>query len=253
MRARWGTLAAAGLLAVLAAGCVSTQPSESLAVRAPGSLRGALDDVARQFEDAHRGIAITIRYDGHPGAMEQLGTALDQPRTADEAIDVLITEDESLMWQAVDEGLVSGDPVTLARSTYVVAIPSGADSTFDDVVSSAMAVSTCSEELPCGQAAHAVARRAGLAIDTDLQEQTPSEVLERVIDGSAEAGLVLDTATHAAGQDVTILDLPFPASTTSLAAPVAESPDRAAAQRFIEFLRTDEAQDALDHSGLAAR
>ncbi|WP_149361657.1 extracellular solute-binding protein [Lolliginicoccus suaedae] len=248
MRARWGTLAAASVLAMLAAGCISTEPSEALAVRAPESLRESLDEIAQQFEDTHPGITVTIRYDDPPRAGEQ---ALAQASHAND-IDVLITEDTSLMWEAADQGLLVGEPVMVASDTYVVALPSGTRSTFDDVVSGAMAVSTCSDELPCGQAAHEVARRAGLAIDADHQEQTSSEVLERVIDGSAEAGLVLATSARSSTEDITVLDLPFPATATKLAAPLAESPDLAAAQRFIEHLRSDEARGTLGHSGLAA-
>ncbi|WP_278313577.1 substrate-binding domain-containing protein [Lolliginicoccus levis] len=251
MRASWGILAATSLLAALAAGCISAQPSEALSVRAPESLRSVLDQVAAQFEEANPGITVTIRYEGPPRSREQAVRSLDHASSADAEYDVLITEDASLMWQAVDQGLITGDPVMFARNAYVVALPRGTSSTFDDVVSSAMAVSTCSDELPCGHAAHEVARRAGLAIDDDLQEQTTTEVLDRVRDGTAEAGLVLATATHGTTEDITVLDLPFPATTTNLAAPLAESPDLAAAQRFVEHLRTDEARDLLDHSGLA--
>lgn len=165
----------------------------SVTVFAAASLSTAFDQIAAAFTAANPGVTVApIVYDGSSVLVTQL--------TEGAKADVLATADERTMKELVDAGLAS-DPQLFATNTLVVAVPPGNPgdvSTLDDLAGATTVL--CAPEVPCGAASQKLLDAAGVSVTAASLEQNVTSVLQKIVAGEADAGLVY--ATDVIDEDV---------------------------------------------------
>ena len=85
--------------------------------------------------------------------------------------------------------------------------PAGIES-FQDLAEPGLNLVVCAPEVPCGAAAQAAAEAAGVELKPVSEEQSVTDVLDKVTTGEADAGLVYVTDVIAAGDDVQGIEFP---------------------------------------------
>ncbi|GGC73735.1 molybdate ABC transporter substrate-binding protein [Hoyosella rhizosphaerae] len=231
--------------AAIATGCAPADQQDQLTVFAASSLRTAFDDIAKDFESAYPQTAVNLNFTGSSDLLDRIKDGAPA--------DVFATETEEVMWLALDAELID-DPQAFARNELVIIVPNVDDvdvSDIDDVIDSGTPVASCASETSCGTIAQRLARRAGFAIDQDVQERSATEVLNRVLDGSAVAGLVYRTDALSAGEQVRIIELPFSATTVNMIGIVESSQSQPLARAFTDFVTSPQGQRALERAGFS--
>ena len=220
------------LLLLAPAGCGDDPNTEGLVVLAASSLTEAFTDLARDFERAHAGVRVQLRFDGSSALVRSLAQGAPG--------DVLATADEPSMASA---GFAVTDPQPFASNRLVIAVP--ADSTrvgdITDLARSDVDVVVCAATVPCGRAAAEVLRRAGVSARIRSYEGNVRAVLTKVASGEADAGLVYATDVRTAAGEVRAIDVPVRAAvtTTCTIAVVSSSSRQARAAEFVALVRAD--------------
>ena len=249
-------------MAVALAGCSSGgDDSENsgagieLTVFAAASLQAAFDELAEEFTAEHENVTFApIVYDGS----SVLATQLQSGAHAD----IFATADESNMQIVVDDGLVAGEPVTFATNELVIAVapgnPYGIES-LEDIAESqdepdAPVVVMCAQEVPCGAAARNLLELANVSLDVASEEQNVSAVLSRVVAGEADVGFVYRTDVQIAAGEVEGIGIEGAEENPNVY-PIAllqASEEQAAAQQFIDFVRSERGASILGGYGFEA-
>ncbi|AWB93087.1 molybdate ABC transporter substrate-binding protein [Aeromicrobium chenweiae] len=248
---RW--LLAAGLLLTSLTACGSSTADDdgdgrALTVYAAASLKTSFTELGHRFEDAHPGTTVSFSFAGSSDLVAQL----QQGGPAD----VLATADTANMSTAADDGLVDGDPVGFAANTLEIVTPrgnpAGVDS-IDDLADPDLQVVLCAPAVPCGAAARDVEKAAGVDVSPVSEEQSVTDVLNKVATGEADAGLVYVTDVRAAGDSV--VGVPFAESATVVnsypIAALAASRDTDLARTFVDFVTGPTGRAVLDDAGFA--
>ncbi len=169
----------------------------TLTVYAAASLTETFTELGRLFESDHEDVEVTFAFGGSSDLVAQLQQGAPG--------DVLATADAVSMRQAVDDDLLTGDPVEFASNTLEIAVPpdnpAGVDS-LQDLTAPGVQVVVCAPQVPCGSATGKVEEAAGVDIDPVSEEQSVTDVLDKVRTGEADAGLVYVTDIRAAGDRV---------------------------------------------------
>lgn len=205
MNHRLLTGSAALVLALLLGGCsavssadLSPSPAEGeltgeVTVFAAASLSPVFDEIAAAFTAEHPTVDVApIVYDGSSVLVTQLAEGAHA--------DVLATADERTMQTLIDTGLAD-DPEPFATNTLVVAVPAGNPAGITSLADLADATTVlCAPEVPCGAASQTLLDAAGVSVTAASLEQNVSAVLQKIVAGEADAGLVY--ATDVVGEDV---------------------------------------------------
>lgn len=247
--------ASAVALALSACGSSSTDSpaegdaeSSTLTVFAAASLTDTFEQLADRFSDDHDEVDVQLSFAGS----SDLVTQVQEGAPAD----VIATADEQTMQQLVDAGDVATEPLTFVSNTLVVAVPAGNPQgidELDDLAQPDLDVVVCAPQVPCGAATTTVEQSAGVDLQPVSEEPAVTDVLGKIANGQADAGLVY--RTDAAGSDA-VDAVEFPASTDAVnlypIAPVAGTDHPELSQQFIEFVLSDDAQDVFADAGFAA-
>jgi molybdate transport system substrate-binding protein len=246
------TRRAAGLPAVLAvgvllAGCTGGAAAEQrLVVLAGSSLTEVLQSAAEGFERDHPGVRVVLQTGS--------SAALAQQVVAGAPADVLATAGRPAMQVVVDAGRAASPPVVVARNALQIAVPPGNPrgvTGLDDFARDDLLLAVCALQAPCGQAAQEAFTRRRVAPRPDTYERDVKSVLGKVRLGEVDAGLVYVSDVHSAGGDVDGVALP-PAHQVLLDHPVvvlADAPQPALAQRFVQALLSAEGRAAFAAAG----
>ncbi|UPL09999.1 molybdate ABC transporter substrate-binding protein [Microbacterium sufflavum] len=248
-------LAASALAVALAlTGCAapeSTSPSPTSAdeltgevtVFAAASLRAAFDEIADAFHDAHPAVTVApIVYDGSSVLVTQLAEGAHA--------DVLATADERTMKEVVDAGLASA-PRLFATNTLVVAMPTGNPGDVLGVEDLADVTTVlCAPEVPCGAASQTLLDAAGVTVRPASLEQNVTGVLQKILAGEADAGLVY--ATDVIGEDVESFSPPGTEKAMNRYPIVALGDATAAGAAFADFVLGPEGRRILADHGFGA-
>lgn len=237
------TVAAGLLLAVLAA--CGTVP-RTLTVYAAASLQDSFTEIGSEFEAANPGVTVKFNFDGSANLVAQLHQGAPA--------DVFASADVKNMIKATTDDLLDGEPVDFATNVLQIVTPPdnpAAITSIDDLADPAVKVVLCAPEVPCGGAALGVEKAAGIDITPVSEEQSVTDVLNKVRTGEADSGLVYVTDVRAAGGAVTGIDLPeakqavntYPIAALSGSA----RPDLAAA--FVAFVSGTNGRAILRASG----
>ena len=254
-----GTVAAGLLLAAVAAcGSSDSDPSPGDSAAAPkqttitvfaaASLKGSFTEIGKQFEAENEGVTVKFNFAGSSDLVAQI----QQGAPAD----VFASADTKNMDKATGDDLVEGTPANFATNTLEIATPPDNPAkieSLDDLANPDNKVVICATEVPCGAAAVGVEQAGGVDIKPVSEEQSVTDVLNKVISGEADAGLVYVTDVKGAGDSV--LGVTFPEAdqvvNTYPIAALSGSENKDVAQAFADYVTGTEGQAVLEAAGFA--
>ena len=221
----------------------------SITVFAAASLTATFTDLAAQFEAEHPGVTVDLNFAGSSDLVTQI--------TEGAPADVFASADTKNMTKLTDAALNAGDPVDFATNVLEIAVPPGNPAgieTFADLAGPAVKLVTCAPAVPCGAAAVAVAKAAGVTLAPVSEESAVTDVLGKVTSGEADAGLVYVTDVIGAGDAVEGIEFDESSEAVNTYPVVAlhdsAAPDVAAA--FVAFVAGAAGQKVLAAAGFGA-
>ncbi|MEU9808816.1 molybdate ABC transporter substrate-binding protein [Mycobacterium sp. NPDC050853] len=219
-----------------------------LHVLAAASLRKAFTEIGKNFETTHAGTTVEFTFAGSSDLVTQL--------TQGAEADVLATADSANMDKAWKAHTVI-NPVDFAANTLTIVVAPGnpkSIATFADLARPGLDVVVCAPQVPCGAATTTATKEIGVQLNPVSEESSVTDVLNKVIAGQADAGLVYVTDAKAAGDKVTTV--PFPEARTIVntypIAVTANSRNPERANQFIETVTGDVGHKILAEAGFAA-
>ncbi len=253
---RWIGAVAAVLLLSTGAACGSDDSGDegssdkttTLTVYAAASLTSTFTELGKQFEADHDDVSVKFSFGGSSDLVAQI----QQGAPAD----VFASADTTNMDKATADDLVEGDPVNFATNTLKIAVPPdnpAGVASLNDLAKPGTKVVMCAAEVPCGAAALKVQETSGVAIKPVSEEQSVTDVLNKVQTGEADAGLVYVTDVKAAGDKVkgiTFAESSSAVNTYPIAV-LADSKSKDLAQEFVDLVTGDAGQQILADAGFA--
>jgi molybdate transport system substrate-binding protein len=217
----------------------------TLTVYAASSLKGAFEQLGQDFEGDHHGVKVSFSFAGSSDLVAQI----EQGAGAD----VFASADEANMAKLTADHLVDG-PTPFATNVLEVAVPpdnpAGVTS-LADLATPGTRLVTCAPEVPCGSAAARLEAAAGVHLEPVSEEQSVTDVLNKVISGEADAGLVYVTDVESAGDKVRGIEVPQARAVVNTypIATVAESEQPGLARQFTDLVTGDQGQQVLARAG----
>lgn len=219
-------------------GCASPPPV--LSVFAAASLSGVFTELgAAQDTDA----PVEFTFAGSADLLAQL--------TAGARADVVATADAASMEKAAAAGVVTTS-VAFATNTLTIAVRPGNPKQingFRDLTR--VSVVACAPQVPCGAALARIEAATGVDVIPVSEETSVADVLNKILTGQADAGLVYVTDARAAAGDVTAV--PFPESAaapnTYRIAVTRDAADPVRAARFLDLVTGPAGREALRRAG----
>ncbi|HQR28358.1 MAG TPA: molybdate ABC transporter substrate-binding protein [Nocardioides sp.] len=244
---RWAGLAGALVLAAAVSGCggddsgSDAEQGTTLTVFAAASLTGAFEQLGQEFEADHAGVDVQLSFAGSSDLVAQIQGGAPA--------DVFASADEATMEKLTADDLV-GTPEAFATNVLEIAVPPGNPAgvaSLQDLTKPGLNLVVCAPEVPCGAAAQQVAESAGLTLTPVSEEQSVTDVLNKVTSGEADAGLVYVTDVKAAGDDVEGITFPESAGVVNVypIATVTDSPNADLAQEFMDLVLSDDGRSVL--------
>ncbi|SEH65512.1 molybdate transport system substrate-binding protein [Mycolicibacterium rutilum] len=232
------------LLVALAAGCAPEGDGSTLTVFAAASLQQVFTDIGEQFERDHPGVAVEFSFAGSSDLVTQL--------TQGARADVFASADTRNMDRAAEAGLLAGAPVNFATNTLTIAVGPGNPkniTSFRDLARPGLAVVTCAPQVPCGAATDRLEDAAGVRLEPVSEESSVTDVLNKVIGGQADAGVVYVTDARAAGDRGAEVPVPEAAGivNTYPIAALKDSPELA--QQFVAAVTGEVGRKVLEAAG----
>jgi molybdate transport system substrate-binding protein len=237
-----------------AAGTASSGSGEpgldgTLTVFAAASLTDVFGDLGDRLSAANPRLDVRFNFAGSSA----LATQLVQGAPAD----VFAAANEEQMTVVTDAGLQAADPAVFTGNALEIAVPAGNPGEVTglaDFGDADLTLAVCAAAVPCGAAAAAVFAAAGITPRPDTEEEDVKAALTKVQLGEVDAALVYATDVRAAGPDVEGIAFPeaeqavnaYPICTLSAA------PNPAAAEAFVDLVRSAEGQQALADAGFRA-
>jgi molybdate transport system substrate-binding protein len=227
---------------------VTESLSGSITVLAASSLTDAFNEMGRQFQAAHPGIAISFSF----GA----SSTLAQQANAGAPADVLATADEPTMQVAVTGGSVAA-PDVFAHNRLALLVAKGNPKGIRglaDLARPGLIVVLCAAEVPCGRFGVQALSNAGVKVTPASLEANVRGVVSKVTLGEADAGIVYVTDVRTAGdkvEGVTIPDAQNVLATYPIAT-VKATHNAALANAFVAYVRSPDGQQVLARAGFAA-
>lgn len=217
----------------------------TLTVFAAASLTTTFEELEKTFEADHPDVDVRLSFGGSSDLVAQLAEGAEA--------DVFASADTRNMDTLVDAGLAAGDPAEFATNTLTIAVPPGNPAGVEDLSDLAddeLNVVVCAPEVPCGNAALAVAKAAGVSLAPDSEEQSVTDVLGKIESGEGDAGLVYVTDVTAAGDGVDAVAFPEAADVVNHypIAVVGGAPQADLAQEWVDLV-LGEGQAVLGAAG----
>jgi molybdate transport system substrate-binding protein len=221
-------------------------PDITLTVFAAASLKGSFTQIGKKFEAENRGVTVRFNFAGSSDLLAQI----QQGAPAD----VYASADTKTMDDAEDLRLLDGEPVDFATNTLQIVTPADnpADiDSLDDLADPDVKVVLCAPQVPCGAAAKGVEKASRVDIKPVSEEQSVTDVLNKVVSGEADAGLVYVTDVKAAGDNVHGVTIPEDDNVVNTypVAVLADSKHVDMAQGFADFVAGPEGQAVLTAAG----
>ncbi len=253
---------AAASLALLLTGCGSGDPDQAnppagsgredpgvtgpVTVFAAASLTETFTSIGREFEAANPGVQVTFNFAGSSALAMQINQGAP--------VDVFASAAPANMTTIVEAGNADGIPIIFARNQLIIAVPIGNPRGIvglADLAAPGIKVAHCAEQVPCGAAAKKAVGAAGRKLTPVTFEQDVKAALAKVKLGEVDAVLVYRTDVKAAAAEVVGID--FPESVEAIndypIALLRHAPNRAGAQAFIAFVRSDRGRTILAAAG----
>jgi len=249
---RWTGAMAAVLLLAMGAACGSDDSGDTsssggektttLTVYAAASLTSTFTEMGKQFEADHKGVKVKFSFGGSSDLVAQI----QQGAPAD----VFASADTANMDKVTADDLVEGEPVNFASNTLEIAVPPdnpAGVASLQDLAKPGTKVVVCAPEVPCGAAAQKVEEDSGVTIKPVSEEQSVTDVLNKVVTGEADAGLVYVTDAQAAGDKVKGVTFPESSSAVNVypIGALADSKNQDLAQQFVDLVTGEDGQKIL--------
>lgn len=250
-------VSAAILLGLAACAPASTAPAASpststgqlagtVTVFAAASLKATFTDLAAQFEAKNPGTKVVLSFAGSADLVTQI--------TQGAPADVFASADTKNMAKLADAKLLDGTARNFATNVLEIAVPPSnpaSISSFADLAKPGARVVVCASQVPCGAAADAVEKAAGVTLTPVSEESSVTDVLGKVTSGEADAGLVYVTDVKGAGDKVR--GIAFPESSGAVntypIATVGASRNKELSQAFIAMVTGAEGRKTLSEAG----
>jgi molybdate transport system substrate-binding protein len=231
------------------AGCGPGATAPSITVFAAASLKPAFTEIAERFETNNPGAVVDFDF----GATPELTT---QPAEG-AAADVFASASTTQMDTVSEAGLLAGKPVPFAANTLVIVTAAGNPKkveSFADLARPGLAVAVCRQPVPCGAATHRVEDNAHVRITPVSEEPDVTDVLNKVTNGQADAGVVYRTDAISAGDKVTAVTFHEAAGVvnTYAIAVLKTAAQGGLAQRFVDMVTGERGQKILRRAGFQA-
>jgi molybdate transport system substrate-binding protein len=236
-------VAAASALAL--SGCGGGEDDPALTVLAASSLTEALGKYAKEF----RGVAVRTSFAGS----DQLAAQVRQGAPAD----VFASADTEYPQQLYREGLAD-KPRVFARNRLVVIVPAEGDvASLSELTTPGVKIAIGDPSVPVGEYTRVVlsrlpaGERRGILDNARSEEPEVSSVVAKVASGAADAGFVYVTDAKAAAGEVRAVRLPerLQPEVAYAATVVRDSPEPAAARRYIAGLLSGAGAESLRRAG----
>ena len=216
-----------------AAPAAAPDAPHEIVVFATHSLSRPFEALARRYEQEHPGAKVTLRCEG--------GAALLAAANAGEPFDVIAIGDSSLMSRfAAAAHLLSGSPTELARGRLALAVAKGNPKNVKglaDLGRADLRIALGERSSSIGRHARWVLSRLSLDPKPACMAPTAAGVLQNVVAGEADVGVVYATSFVEAAETVARVDLAEAENTPVLysisAARLAREPRGAAAFRAL--------------------
>ncbi len=220
----------------------------TLNVYAAASLKDTFTDLGQRFEADRDEVEVVFNFGGSSDLVAQI----QQGAPAD----VFASADEKNMAKLAADDLIAGEAESFASNTLQIAVPPTNPAhvtSLKDLASPDVDVVVCAPEVPCGSAATQVADAAKLTFHTVSEEQSVTDVLNKVTTGQAEAGLVYVTDVKAAGAKVKGITIPASENAANVypIAAVKTSKHATEARVFANLVLSSVGQDVLRNAGFA--
>lgn len=259
-RSVWGVLLGT-LLAVQLTACGGTTagagaPSSSsgggqrtITVFAAASLKQTFTSLGQQFQAAHPGVTVAFSFAGSSDLAAQIANGAPA--------DVFASADTKNMDKVTGPGLADGAAKDFATNVLTIAVRPGNPSGITglaDLAKPGVKLVDCAAQVPCGAAAQAAAKAAGVNLTPVSEESNVTDVLGKVISGEADAGLVYVTDVKGAAGKVD--GVAFPESSAAVnhypVAVLRDSKDKDTARAFVEYVSGAEGRKVLGDAGFGA-
>ena len=251
MKGPYRPVLAAVLSLALLSGCGSSNtPStpSKIIVYAAASLKKSFTEIGNQFKTDNAGADVEFEFAGS----SDLVTQLSQGAPAD----VFASADTANMTKAAQGGLLAGNPANFASNTLTIAVAPGNPkniTSFRDLAKPGLSVVVCAPQVPCGSATQKVEQATGVKLAPVSEESSVTDVLNKVLTGQADAGLVYGTDALAAGSKVS--SVPFPESAAAVntypIAALKQSKNADLARKFVDAVTGPAGQKVLTANGFA--
>jgi molybdate transport system substrate-binding protein len=250
-------VAAAALLLTSVAACGSDSPTgkgssssspQKLTVFAAASLTSTFTELGKQFEASHKGVSVAFNFAGSSDLVAQINQGAPA--------DVFASADTANMDKAVAAKSVEGQPESFASNVLEIAVPPDNPAhvtSLQDLAKPGTKVVTCAAEVPCGDAAKKVEEQSGVTIKPVSEEQSVTDVLGKVENGEADAGLVYVTDVKTAGDKVKGITFPESSKVVNVypIATLAGSQNKALAKEFVQLVNSRAGQSVLAKAGFS--
>jgi molybdate transport system substrate-binding protein len=223
--------------------------SGTLTVFAAASLTDVFTELGDRLMADNPDLAVQFNFAGSSA----LATQLMQGAPAD----VFASANLDQMTVVTDADLQAEDPTVFTENVLEIAVP--ADNPGDvtglaDFADPDLTLAVCAPDVPCGAAAVQVFEAAGITAVPDTEEEDVRAALTKVQLGEVDAALVYRSDVRSAGSDVEGIEFPEAEEAVNdyPICLLAEAPNPAAAQAFVDLVLSDDGQEALASAGFRA-
>lgn len=237
-------------LPLLAARPTEPAPAPStLTVFAAASLTESFTEIGDAFMVEHPDASVVFSFAGSSDLVGQINEGAPA--------DVFASADQNNMKKLTDDAGNAGDPVVFAENSLEIAVEPGNPNGITGVADLAdpdLIVVTTDPEVPIGTYTQEVFTNAGVTVTPASFEEDVKAVLNKVVLGEADAGVVYSTDVEAAGDTVTGVEIPADINVTPEYPIVATAAatNAAGAAAFTEFVLSDAGQQILQSYGFSA-
>ena len=238
--------------ALVAAACGDDGDSSStgaITVFATASLTDAFTEIGEVFEAVNPDIRVTLNFAGSSALAAQIIEGAPA--------DVFASADVASMTRLSDADSTASEPVVFTTNLAQIIVGRGNPEGITgvaDLVDPDLIVISCAPEVPCGRYAQQILDNAGVAVTFRSLEENVRAVVSKVTPGEADAGIVYVTDVISAGDRAVGVDIPadinvvaeYPVAVTT------ESTNPDGAQRFIDFVLSEDGQAVLTSYGFVA-
>jgi molybdate transport system substrate-binding protein len=226
----------------------SSNDDKKIIVFAAASLKKSFTDIGEQFKTDNPGADVEFSFAGSSDLVTQL--------TQGAHADVFASADTKNMEKVTKAALAAGDPVNFASNTLMIVVAPGNPkniNSFQDLTRPGLNVVVCAPQVPCGSATQKVEQATGVKLAPVSEESQVTDVLNKVVTGQADAGLVYITDAIGAGNKVTSVPFPEAAGAVNVypIAVLKASQNADLARKFVDLVTGEAGQKILHAAGFA--